>query len=259
MKECCRADLSACASLRRLWWCENAPTEKPRARDQWSSCRARTRCFPDQQQTRHPHKGASPRRSRRWQNHGKSASRVSRWHRPDCCARRDRECRDGKVWTRARASKLRCHAGSRGRSIARRPCTDIDPDGRTFLWGSSTGNARRGDEMCATEENPSVARKQVCRRTLGITKAEKPQSPKSKFKSVTPKKSFFLFATSDLPPAINKIAGQQWFLAYFLWHAYPLLKPSLATESIWGDRLRRPKPHGRQDLMQMYQWASCSP
>src|SRR5271170_3262091 len=63
--------------------------------------------------------------------------------------------------------------------------------------------------MCATEENPSVARKQVCRRTLGITKAEKPQSPKSKFKSVTPKKSFFLFATSDSPPAINKIAGQQ--------------------------------------------------
>src|SRR5271169_6137964 len=72
-----------------------------------------------------------------------------------------------------------------------------------------TGNARRSDEMCATEENPSVARKQVCRRTLGITKAEKPQSPKSKFKSVTPRKSFFLFATSDLPPAINKIAGQQ--------------------------------------------------
>src|SRR5271170_2581690 len=209
MKECCRADLSACASLRRLWWCKNAPTEKPRARDQWSSCRARTRCFPDQQQTRHPHKGASPRRSRRWQNHGKSASRVSRWHRPDCCARRDRECRDGKVWTRARASKLRCHAGSRGRSIARRPCTDIDPDGRTFLWGSSTGNARRSDEMCATEENPSVARKQVCQRTLGITKAEKPQSPKSKFKSVTPLKSFFLFSTSDLPRAINKIAGQQ--------------------------------------------------
>jgi hypothetical protein len=45
---------------------------------------------------------------------------------------------------------------------------------------------------------------------LGITKAEKPQSPKSKFKSVTPKKSFFLFFTSDLPRAINKIAGQQW-------------------------------------------------
>src|SRR3984893_7419611 len=64
--------------------------------------------------------------------------------------------------------------------------------------------------MCATEENPSVARKQVCRRTLGITKAEKPQSPKSKFKSVTLKKSFFLFSTSHLPRAINKIAGQQW-------------------------------------------------
>jgi hypothetical protein len=45
---------------------------------------------------------------------------------------------------------------------------------------------------------------------LGITKAEKPQSPKSKFKSVTPKKSLFLFSTSDLPRAINKIAGQQW-------------------------------------------------
>jgi hypothetical protein len=38
---------------------------------------------------------------------------------------------------------------------------------------------------------------------------KKPQSPKSKFKSVTPKKSFFLFSTSDLPRAINKIAGQQ--------------------------------------------------
>jgi hypothetical protein len=69
--------------------------------------------------------------------------------------------------------------------------------------------------MCATEENPSVARKQVCRRTLGITKAEKPQSPKSKFKSVTPKKSFFLFSTSDLPRAINKIAGQQWVFLFF--------------------------------------------
>jgi hypothetical protein len=45
---------------------------------------------------------------------------------------------------------------------------------------------------------------------LGITKAEKPQSPKSKFKSATPKKSVFLFSTSDLPRAINKIAGQQW-------------------------------------------------
>jgi hypothetical protein len=55
--------------------------------------------------------------------------------------------------------------------------------------------------MCATAENPSVARK--------ITKAEKPQSPKSKLKSVTPKKPFFLFSTSDLPRAINKIAGQQ--------------------------------------------------
>jgi hypothetical protein len=53
---------------------------------------------------------------------------------------------------------------------------------------------------------------------LGITKAEKPQSPKSKFKSVTPKKSFFLLATSDLPPAINKIAGQQWSNIHFGTH-----------------------------------------
>jgi hypothetical protein len=71
------------------------------------------------------------------------------------------------------------------------------------------GNARRSDEMCATAENPSVARKQVCRRILGIPRAEKPESPQSKLKSVTPKESFFLFSTSDLPRAINKIAGQQ--------------------------------------------------
>jgi hypothetical protein len=91
--------------------------------------------------------------------------------------------------------------------------------------------------MRATAENPSVARKQVCRRTLGITKAEKPQSPKSKFKSVTLKKSFFLFSTSDLPRAINKIAGQQWFFVCFC-DRFRMTAHLRRCHEHWG---RRPK------------------
>jgi hypothetical protein len=51
--------------------------------------------------------------------------------------------------------------------------------------------------------------KQACRRTLRISEAEKPQSPKSKLKSVTPPKSFFFRYNNPLPCTLRKIAGQQ--------------------------------------------------
>src|SRR5271165_288136 len=154
MKECCHADQSACATSRRLWSCENAPTERPSATDQSSLCRAHRPYSPDQRRTRLPHKDAAPRRSAHWQNHNKSASHVSRWHRPDCSALRDRECQDDRVLTLAHVNRLQCRADFRGRPVARTPCTETDPDAKRFWSDSSTDTLPRTDEKCAAAENP---------------------------------------------------------------------------------------------------------
>src|SRR5450756_2963753 len=155
------------------------------------------------------HRAALLQRSRRSRNRDKCASRASRWHRPNCCVRRAREYRDDRVWTLARANRLRCRAGSHETSVAQTPCTSTDPDVKNFWLDSSTDIAQRIAGTCAAAENPQAARKPVCRSAWDNSGVEKPQLPKITSESVTPLKSAFVFSINSLRYALGEIAGQQ--------------------------------------------------
>ena len=74
------------------------------------SCLKRTRCCPDQPRRHRPRRAAALARSSCSRNRDKCANRVSRSHRPDCCERRVRECRDDKAWLHAHVNRLRYRA-----------------------------------------------------------------------------------------------------------------------------------------------------
>lgn len=51
-------------------------------------------------------------------------------------------------WLDGRADRFRCRAGFRGRSVARRPCKEIDRDAKTSWWDIWKDGAAHSGEMC---------------------------------------------------------------------------------------------------------------
>src|SRR4249919_3117082 len=101
------------------------------------SCLKRTRCCPDQPRRHRPRRAAALARSSCSRNRDKCANRVSRSHRPDCCERRVRECRDDKAWLHAHVNRLRYRASFRETLIAQTPCSNIDRDVKRF-WSDNS-------------------------------------------------------------------------------------------------------------------------
>ena len=113
-----------------------------------------TRIIQINREARRLRKAAAAARSSCSRNRDKYANRVSRSHRPDCCERRVRECRDDKASPHPHVNRLRYRASFRETLIAQTPCSDIDRDVKRFWSENSKGNAQSNAGTYRVEERP---------------------------------------------------------------------------------------------------------
>src|SRR6266853_2075210 len=143
----CRADPAACASSPRLWSCGTWPTEIATGRDRWLSNPARRERRPVRHQSDLRREAIWRRRSNTARSRRRCASRALRWHRPTWIAPPYRESPNDTTCSASNPDTLRCPAGSRGKSTARRTSPDIGPNKRT---SGDDNHRRRGSHIFGT-------------------------------------------------------------------------------------------------------------
>src|ERR1022692_1959496 len=97
------------------------------------------------------------------QTRRRCASRVFRWRRPECCAPPCRETPGDRVSRSRIGGRLRCPAGSRGKSVARRPSPSTDPSEKASSAEDDRRNGPRISETPGEGDGRSTLRKRTGR------------------------------------------------------------------------------------------------
>src|ERR1022692_5338955 len=97
------------------------------------------------------------------QTRRRCASRVFRWRRPECCAPPCRETPGDRVSRSRIGGRLRCPAGSRGKSVARRPSPSTDPSKKASSAEDDRRNGPRISETPGEGDGRSTLRKRTGR------------------------------------------------------------------------------------------------
>src|ERR1039458_5741918 len=159
----CRAGPAGCASSRRPCASGISPTEKVPGTGRWWSSPKHTGSG------RGPRRAARRRRAgarfllRHGQTRRRCASRVFRWRRPECCAPPCRETPGDRVSRSRIGGRLRCPAGSRGKSVARRPSPSTDPSKKASSAEDDRRNGPRISETPGEGDGRSTLRKRTGR------------------------------------------------------------------------------------------------
>src|SRR5712691_9423418 len=177
--------------------------ETATGRDRWSSNPARRERRPVRHQSDLRREAIWRRRSNTAQSRRRCASRALRWHRPTWIAPPYRESPDDTTCSASNPDTLRCPAGSRGKSTARRPSPDIGPNKRT---SGDDNHRRRGShifEIPCEGDGRSTLRTRTDQYassivSWGLIRSPRPLLAILDFKSFPPKKAAIQKHRKDL-------------------------------------------------------------